>query len=1055
MAGQEDWISINEEEGVPDAAPQGPPIPSADDIGRATAQATFDVYNPPSDPQQFELARKYAMEGEGLDQELEGLLDQRQSNIPSTVERLRAARARLEGRAMPGTGPNDRLRVMAAAGAPGTWADNSSARAGALLKHDQSLYDQDLKRQAGLESYDDAIDSLQVGGVDAQIAALQKRIAERNDLRQKYMGMRPPTTSGGSGNTNLKAGLEAENSQIQVEGQSAELDQLIEWADTAHAEGVKFSGPTSWQAFSPYLGGLTEKIFGPGSREHFIRQTGGFGDELRQKAERITQLSLRPILGAQFTRVEGENMLARAYDVTKPWPVNKARLLALRSQLANLSDVNQQRIAVIRNSPEDRLTPEARLAARDLKMELERAMDLAGDEVLRTLGVRGGPGSEPVATGIDQDFLRRMQDPAQLEQATADELEVYADYLEEQAAGGAPKAEAEQPEQPKETSGVLDWLLSPGLRRAEGGKVNFADGGEVKLAQGGTPEEEEERRAQARARIQAAQAAPAPGQQRRLPPPLRQDAQLPEDIPESLRRLIDEANEPSPFDALLGATPDILRGVGAGYLGYKAKPFLTDAYNAATSNAGQRALAQGYTDDQQNIGDALANLRKRQTTYGQSGAELIDVMPRPVRDQVVAPAMAAAPAAGRELQAARQAQNDEAKTTRIPQAVISGLVADHPYEEAYKRLEDARTAAADPEFSAVWQSHPKLSGTKQLNAIIQEITESRIGKLAVRRANEEWTRLQRDGKVPPGSPVGQGPSGYGPYATQYLHKIQSHLYDLTRSTSGLDSEEARSLRSPIVEYMDAQTGGQQSPYAAARANYATHSRGMEAMEDGLSKALKMRPDEFGAMWQSLDPTQQEHMRTGIANAIDRDIANRGSDVNPAHAILNKPSTMQILEIAAGNPRRFKAMVERLEAERDSWDLAKQEAKRRVPPITAEQRKQSKGSAVDNKVTRLVAGLDRLRHPMMWFTSQQERAGEPMARKRGEQIISAARSKTPSEISRLANLQKRMEGRTRGAGLLGVLSAAAAAGAPYIGESEEERLERLREQARSRAAGGEE
>jgi hypothetical protein len=1035
MAGANNWDTVDEEAAaaypeyyVDDAPAPGAPgqMPTATDIGAATAQAQYDIYHPASDPEQFRLAKQYAMAGDNLDKELEDLLGQRDKQIPSTVERLKAARARLEGRPLLGNDPNTRLRVMAAAGADGTWADNSAARAKGLLAHDQNVYNQETQRQGALDVYDDAIEGTQTKGIDAQITALQKRIAERNDLRQKYMGMRPPAgRSGGAGTAEVKAGLQAEEDQVQVNAQMADLDQLIEWGDAAASEGVSFSGPTSWQAFSPYLGGLTEKIFGPGSKEQFVRQTGGFGDEMRQKAERITQASLRPILGAQFTQVEGQNLLARAYDVTKDWPVNKARMMALRYQLENLSDVNRARIAAIRSSPPDRMTAGARRAAYDLKMDLEYAMERAGDAAMQSLGLRpGGAGAAPAADagqGYDEQFLQDMANPEYRANASADELEVYAEYLESQI--GEQPAATPAPAPKKETSGIIDYVFRPSLKKAKGGAVKLAEGGDAA----------EERRQQALARIQAAEAA-------------HKETST---IPASLRREIDDEQNDNPFETAIGLVPEALRGIVGGYAGYKAKPFMTDAYNAVTSNPGQRVVAQGYIDDQSEIADAVPELRRKQTTYGQSGAELIDVMPRSVRQNVVAPAMASAPAAGRQLQKGREAQNEEAKKTRIPQAVITGLSADHPYEQAYQSLKDARKAAGDPEFGAVWQAHPSMKGTRELNGLIKQLQDSAVGRIALNNARQEWTRRQRDGEVPAGSPVGRGPGGFGPYTTEYLHTIQSHLYDLMRKTEGLHSMEAQSLRNPLIEYMDRSTGGAQSPYASARANWAANSRGMEAMETGLNEVLKMRPDEFGALWATLDPVQKEHMRTGIANAIDRDVVNRASDANPAHALLNRPATKEILQIAAETPARYKAMVKRLESERDSWDIAQQEARRNINPVTEERRRRSTGNAVDNKVTRLIAGLDRLRHPMNWFNAQEQRGSEPMSRKRGEQVIGAARTGSLPEVERLARLQGRMQNRKRGAGLLGLLSGSLAAGAPYAFESDEERLERLREEARKR------
>src|SRR5690606_36805004 len=117
--------------------------------------------------------------------------------------------------------------------------------------------------------------------------------------------------------------------------------------------------------------------------------------------------------------------------------------------------------------------------------------------------------------------------------------------------------------------------------------------------------------------------------------------------------------------------------------------------------------------------------------------------------------------------------------------------------------------------------------------------------------------------------------------------------------------------------------------------------------------------------------EKEHIRTGLANALDAEITNSGSDPSATNLLLKKPNVLQILELAQVDPRLHEAMIRRLESEQKSWDVASQEAKRRPRVITAEQRKKSMNNAVDNKATRLVSGAHRLITPALWFTSQQE------------------------------------------------------------------------------------
>jgi hypothetical protein len=55
--------------------------------------------------------------------------------------------------------------------------------------------------------------------------------------------------------------------------------------------------------------------------------------EARQNAERVIQDGLRAILGAQFTQVEGENFLKRAFDPNLGPDVNARRLSLILEQM--------------------------------------------------------------------------------------------------------------------------------------------------------------------------------------------------------------------------------------------------------------------------------------------------------------------------------------------------------------------------------------------------------------------------------------------------------------------------------------------------------------------------------------------------------------------------------------------------------------------------------------------------------------------------------------------------------------------------------------------------
>jgi len=85
-------------------------------------------------------------------------------------------------------------------------------------------------------------------------------------------------------------------------------------------EGEALTGPLKGA-----LGSFGRNIFAPTSQA-ILDDVGG-----------VVQQSLREILGGQFAKKEGEQLIARAYNISSPPEVNAARLRALYAQLESIS----------------------------------------------------------------------------------------------------------------------------------------------------------------------------------------------------------------------------------------------------------------------------------------------------------------------------------------------------------------------------------------------------------------------------------------------------------------------------------------------------------------------------------------------------------------------------------------------------------------------------------------------------------------------------------------------------------------------------------------------
>ena len=104
-----------------------------------------------------------------------------------------------------------------------------------------------------------------------------------------------------------------------VSGGAATTQQAIDELTTA-SEKLKTT-----QASGPVVGALPNWV---------RKRTNGPGVAIQQDIERNIQASLRQVLGAQYTQVEGENLLQRTFDPAQPETVNKERLDSLIDRLS-------------------------------------------------------------------------------------------------------------------------------------------------------------------------------------------------------------------------------------------------------------------------------------------------------------------------------------------------------------------------------------------------------------------------------------------------------------------------------------------------------------------------------------------------------------------------------------------------------------------------------------------------------------------------------------------------------------------------------------------------
>jgi hypothetical protein len=226
--------------------------------------------------------------------------------------------------------------------------------------------------------------------------------ARLNELRQSGSG--PLVT--------VQAGQPAPPSEFEKKVESVAADVYADWAlrggaanaraRIAQLDDVVKSLERSAKGRGPTLTGVQIQLIPEFARPLLVPSSL----EARQNAERVIQDGLRAILGAQFTQVEGENFLKRAFDPNLGPDVNARRLSLILEQMKEsakqaqaLSDyVEKNRTARGFNGVIPSLAQfEGALArvpapqrgqqgAADRPAERKPASQLSNEEILRRLG---------------------------------------------------------------------------------------------------------------------------------------------------------------------------------------------------------------------------------------------------------------------------------------------------------------------------------------------------------------------------------------------------------------------------------------------------------------------------------------------------------------------------------------------------------------------------------------------------------------------------------------------------------------------------------------------
>lgn len=181
---------------------------------------------------------------------------------------------------------------------PSQKATRETAEAGRLAQAEQNR----LGREVTMRGQDIGAENARLGREAVTSRAVQAREGEGQKAVDRKFGKDYADYVSGGAATAQQALDELRAQSVKLDPQSAEFTQA--------------SGPLLG-AFPNFL---RKRIAGPGFA-------------IQQNIERNIQASLRQVLGAQYTQIEGENLLARTFDPSLDESENKKRLDSLITRL--------------------------------------------------------------------------------------------------------------------------------------------------------------------------------------------------------------------------------------------------------------------------------------------------------------------------------------------------------------------------------------------------------------------------------------------------------------------------------------------------------------------------------------------------------------------------------------------------------------------------------------------------------------------------------------------------------------------------------------------------
>lgn len=327
---------------------------------------------------------------------------------------------------------------------------------------------------------------------------------------------------------------------------------------------------------------------------------------------------------------------------------------------------------------------------------------------------------------------------------------------------------------------------------------------------------------------------------------------------------------------------------------------------------------------------------------------------------------------------------------------VNKALAPDEYFQKMKDLKSELNTNSDPMYRELEKNFPYLKS----DALMQMMSTP-SGKQAVKDA----VKAIRD---KPGATLGkQDAMGMVTKPSiEFLDQVKQSLDDMIMKEEGTGpnyqptgkGRRLRKLRNSLRDEVDRLTTDPKtgvSAYKEARSQYAGDIEIMDAMRLGREDFLKKQPQELAPLIQGMSFSEKDALRTGVAQRLFETIRGNGGKGNIASKIIDAPDMQERLKLLFDNPNQYKVFAEALKAESKNYDNSRS-------TIAAGRRAQTMSQTDPSIAKKVVKDAPTLgiKSPVQWVLRAIRRSPQ-MDKKDAAQIIQMLNTSNPKEIDKIA------------------------------------------------------